>query len=128
MWKCSLSTYTGGDGEVESSRALCKKEDAKHGDRRRREWTVVFCLEKGEHMTEFEIDVTYNMICRPGQVVRIHTKETTSGRNFIMTWKKWTIVEVYDHHIVMKSEYGYRESFTRIDIVEMIRRGEIRWK
>jgi hypothetical protein len=37
-------------------------------------------------------------------------------------------VEVYDHHIVMKSEYGYRESFTRIDIVEMIRRGEIRWK
>jgi len=45
-----------------------------------------------------------------------------------MTWKKWTIVEVYDHHIVMKSEYGYRESFTRIDIVEMIRRGEIRWK
>ncbi|RJX02590.1 hypothetical protein DWW43_00585 [Clostridium sp. AF15-41] len=79
-------------------------------------------------MTNFEIEITYNMICRPGQVVRIHTKETTSGRNFIMTWKKWTIVEVYDHHIVMKSEYGYRESFTRIDIVEMIRRGEIRWK
>lgn len=73
-------------------------------------------------MTNFEIEITYNMICRPGQVVRIHTKETTSGRN------KWTIVEVYDHHIVMKSEYGYRESFTRIDIVEMIRRGEIRWK
>lgn len=66
-------------------------------------------------MTNFEIEITYNMICRPGQVVRIHTKETT-------------IVEVYDHHIVMKSEYGYRESFTRIDIVEMIRRGEIRWK
>ena len=79
-------------------------------------------------MTEFEIDAIFNTICRPGRVVRIHTKETTSGRNFIMTWKKWIIVEVYDHHIVMKSEYGYRESFTRIDIVEMIRRGEIRLK
>ena len=56
MWKCSLSTYTGGDGEVESSGALCKKKDAKHEDRRRRERAVVFCLEKGEHMTEFEID------------------------------------------------------------------------
>ena len=44
MWECSLSTYTGGDGEVESSRALCKKKDAKHEDRRRREWTVVFCV------------------------------------------------------------------------------------
>lgn len=38
-------------------------------------------------MTNFEVEITYNMICRPGQVVRIH-----------------------------------------IDIVEMIRRGEIRWK
>lgn len=46
MWKCSLSTYTGGDGEVESSGALCKEEDAKHEDRRRREWTVMFCIEE----------------------------------------------------------------------------------
>ena len=79
-------------------------------------------------MTNFEIEITYNMICRPGQVVRIQTKEPTNGRDFIMVWKKWTIMEVYDHHIVVRSEYGYRESFTRIDIVEMIRRGEIRWK
>ena len=53
MWKCSLSTYTGGDGEVESSRALCKKEDAKHEDRRRREWTVVFCIEEAFNMAKF---------------------------------------------------------------------------
>lgn len=76
-------------------------------------------------MTEFEIDVTYNMICRPGQVVRIHTKETTSGRNFIIRWKKWTVIKRYKHHVLMSCR-GYRESFTNTDIKEMIRREEIR--
>lgn len=79
-------------------------------------------------MTNIEIEITYNMICRPGQVVKILTKAGKEENIPVKSWKKWTIVEVYDHHIVMKSEYGYRESFTRIDIVEMIRRGEIRWK
>ena len=72
-------------------------------------------------MTNFDIEITYNMICRPGQVVKILTKAGKEENIPVKSWKKWTIVE-------MKSEYGYRESFTRTDIVEMIRRGEIRWK
>lgn len=84
--------------------------------------------ERRNNMTNFEIEIIYNMICRPGQVVKILTKAEKEENIPVKSWKKWTIVEVYDHHIVMKSEYGYRESFTIIDIVEMIRRGEIRWK
>jgi hypothetical protein len=76
-------------------------------------------------MTNFEIEITYNMICRPGQVVRIHTKETTSGRNFIMTWKKWTVIKRYKHHVLMRCR-GYRESFTNTDIKEMIRKEDIK--
>lgn len=128
MWKCSLSTYTGGDGEVESSRALCKKKDTKHEDRRRREWAVVFCLEKGEHMTEFEIDAIFNTICRPGQVVKILTKSGKEENIPIRVWKRWTIIKVYEHHVLMQSEKDYHESFSNTDIREMIRKGEIRWK
>ncbi len=76
-------------------------------------------------MTNFEIEITYNMICRPGQVVRIHTKETTSGRNFIIRWKKWTVIKRYKHHVLMSCR-GYRESFTNTDIKEMIRKEDIR--
>lgn len=76
-------------------------------------------------MTNFEIEITYNMICRPGQVVRIHTKETTSGRNFIIRWKKWTVIKRYKHHVLMSCR-GYRESFTNTDIKEMIRKEEIK--
>lgn len=76
-------------------------------------------------MTNIEIEITYNMICRPGQVVRIHTKETTSGRNFIIRWKKWTVIKRYKHHVLMSCR-GYRESFTNTDIKEMIRREEIK--
>ena len=128
MWKCSLSTYTGGDGEVESSRALCKKKDTKHEDRRRREWAVVFCLEKGEHMTEFEIDAIFNTICRPGQVVKILTKSGKEENIPVRVWKRWTIIKAYEHHVLMQSEKDYHESFSNIDIRELIRKGEIRWK
>lgn len=128
MWKCSLSTYTGGDGEVESSGALCKKKDAKHEDRRRRERAVVFCLEKGEHMTEFEIDAIFNTICRPGRVVRILTKSGKEENIPVGVWKRWTIIKAYEHHVLMQSEKGYHESFSNIDIRELIRKGDIRWK
>lgn len=43
-------------------------------------------------------------------------------------WKHWTIVEVYEHHVLMKSEQGYHESFSNTDIRELIREGEIRWR
>lgn len=79
-------------------------------------------------MTEFEIDAAFNTICRPGRVVRILTKGGKEENVPVRVWKRWTIIKVYKHHVLMQSEYGYRESFTRIDIVEMIRRGEIRWK
>lgn len=79
-------------------------------------------------MTNFEIEITYNMICRPGQVVKILTKAGKEENIPVKSWKQWTIVEIYKHHVLMKSKQGYHESFTRTDIVEMIRRGEIRWK
>lgn len=46
----------------------------------------------------------------------------------IRVWKRWTIIKVYEHHVLMQSEKGYKESFSNTDIREMIRKGEIRWK
>lgn len=79
-------------------------------------------------MTEFEIDAAFNTICRPGQVVRILTKGGKEENVPIKVWKHWTIVEVYEHHVLMKSEQGYHESFSNTDIRELIREGDIRWK
>lgn len=55
-------------------------------------------------MTEFEIDATFNTICRPGRVVKILTKGGKEENVPIKVWKHWTIVEVYEHHVLMKSE------------------------
>ncbi len=79
-------------------------------------------------MTEFEIDATFNTICRPGRVVRILTKGGKEENVPIRVWKRWTIINVYEHHVLMKSEQGYHESFSNTDIREMIRKGEIRWR
>lgn len=79
-------------------------------------------------MTNFEIEITYNMICRPGQVVKILTKSGKEENVPIRVWKRWTIIKVYEHHVLMQSEQGYHESFSNIDIREMIRKGEIRWR
>ena len=79
-------------------------------------------------MTEFEIDATFNTICRPGRVVKILTKGGKEENVPIKVWKHWTIVEVYEHHVLMKSEQGYHESFSNTDIRELIREGDIRWR
>lgn len=79
-------------------------------------------------MTEFEIDATFNTICRPGRVVKILTKGTKEDNIPVRYWRRWTIVKAYEHHVLMQSEQGYHESFSNIDIREMIRKGEIRWK
>lgn len=86
----------------------------------------MFCLKKGE--PEFEIDATFNTICRPGRVVKILTKGGKEENVPIKVWKHWTIVEVYEHHVLMKSEQGYHESFSNTDIRELIREGDIRWR
>lgn len=69
-------------------------------------------------MTEFEIDAIFNTICRPGRVVKILTKSGKEENIPVRVWKRWTIVEAYEHH----------ESFSNTDIREMIKKGEIRWK
>ncbi|WP_368292051.1 hypothetical protein [Coprococcus sp. RTP21281st1_F1_RTP21281_210402] len=79
-------------------------------------------------MTEFEIDAAFNTICRPGRVVRILTKNGKEENVPIRVWKCWTIIKIYEHHVLMKSEQGYKESLSNINIREMIRNGEIRWK
>lgn len=79
-------------------------------------------------MTEFEIDVIFNTICRPGRVVKILTKNGKEENVPIRVWKCWTIIKIYEHRVLMQSEQGYHESFSNIDIREMIRKGEIRWR
>ena len=79
-------------------------------------------------MTEFEIDAIINTISRPGRVVKILTKNGKEENIPVRGWKRWTIVEAYEHHVLMQSEMGYHESFSNTDIREMIRKGEIRWK
>jgi hypothetical protein len=79
-------------------------------------------------MTEFEIDAIFNTICRPGRVVKILTRCGKEENVPIRAWKCWTIIKIYEHHVLMKSEQGYKESFSNIDIREMIRKGEIRWR
>lgn len=79
-------------------------------------------------MTEFEIDAIFNTICRPGRVVRILTKNGKEENVPIRVWKRWTIIKAYEHHVLMQSEQGYHESFSSINIREMIRKGDIRWK
>lgn len=63
-------------------------------------------------MTEFEIEATFNTICRPGRVVKILTKSGKEENVPIRVWKRWAIVESYEHHVLMKSEQGYHESFS----------------
>lgn len=79
-------------------------------------------------MTEFEIDAIFNTICRHGRVVRILTKNGKEENIPIRVWKCWTIIDTYEHHVLMRSAQGYHESFSNIDIRELIRKGEIRWK
>lgn len=79
-------------------------------------------------MTEFEIDATFNTICRSGRVVKILTRCGKEENVPIRVWKCWTIIKTYEHHVLMQSEQGYKESFSNINIREMIRNGEIRWK
>ena len=55
-------------------------------------------------MTEFEIDAIFNTICRPGQVVKILTKSGKEENIPIRVWKRWTIIKVYEHHVLMQSE------------------------
>lgn len=76
-------------------------------------------------MPEFEVEAKMNMLCKPGRIVQIRTKEITGGRNFIIHWKKWTVIKRYKHHVLMSCR-GYRESFTNTDIKEMIRKEDIR--
>lgn len=53
-------------------------------------------------------------------------KEITGGRNFIILWQQWTVLEVYEHHVLMRSEKGYKESFTKEEIKKLIREGGIK--
>lgn len=79
-------------------------------------------------MTEFEIDAAFNTICRPGRVVKILTKNGKEENVPVRVWKCWTIIDTYEHHVLIQSEQGYKESFSNIDIRELIRKGDIRWK
>lgn len=79
-------------------------------------------------MTDFKLEATFNTICRPGRVVKILTKNGKEENIPVRVWKRWTIVEAYEHHVLMQSEMGCHESFSNTDIREMIRKGEIRWR
>lgn len=79
-------------------------------------------------MTGFEIDAIFNTICRPGRVVKILTKNGKEENVPVRVWKRWTIIKVYEHHVLMQSEQGYHENFGKWDIRNMIRNGGIRWK
>lgn len=35
-------------------------------------------------MSEFEVEVKMNMLCKLGRIIQIRTKEITGGRNFII--------------------------------------------
>ena len=50
-------------------------------------------------MSEFEVEAKMNMLCKPGRIIQIRTKEITGGRNFIIRWKKWTVIKRYKHHV-----------------------------
>ena len=89
----------------------------------------MFCIEKGDAMTEFEVEAIFNTICRPGSKVRISTKIGCSEDHIpVRMWKHWTVVKKYDNHVLMISRAGYCESFTKFDIKDMIIKGEIRWR
>ena len=79
-------------------------------------------------MTDFKLEATFNTICRPGRVGKILTKNGKEENVPVRVWKRWTIIKVYEHHVLMQSGKGYKESFSNTDIREMIRKGEIRWK
>lgn len=79
-------------------------------------------------MTDFKLEATFNTICRPGRVVKILTKNGKEENVPVRVWKRWTIIKVYEHHVLMQSGKGYKESFSNTDIREMIRKEEIRWK
>lgn len=79
-------------------------------------------------MTEFEIDAIFNTTCPGRQMVKILTKNGKEENVPVRVWKRWTIIKVYEHHVLMQSEKGYHESFSNTDIREMIRKGDIRWR
>lgn len=57
-------------------------------------------------MTDFKLEATFNTICRPGRVVKILTKNGKEENIPVRVWKRWTIVEAYEHHVLMQSENG----------------------
>lgn len=77
-------------------------------------------------MPEFEVEAKMNMLCKPNRIIQIRTKEITGGRNFIIRWKKWTVIKRYKHHVLMRSEKGYKESFAKEEIKKLIREGGIK--
>lgn len=79
-------------------------------------------------MTEFEIEVTFNVICKPGRIVKMLTNAGKEDNRILKEWKCWTIIDTYEHHVLMQSKKDYHESFSNINIREMIRKGDIRWK
>lgn len=64
-------------------------------------------------MTEFEITAKYNRICKRGRVIRIRKKEITGDRNFIILWQQWTVLEVYEHHVLMRSEKDIKRALRK---------------
>lgn len=78
-------------------------------------------------MTEFEITAKHNILCQPGRKIKmlvVRAKADTHGTS--AEWERLTIVKPYKHHVLMEHEEGYNESFTRFDIEQMIRKGEIK--
>lgn len=92
---------------------------------------VFFCAKiwiRKRHKTEFEIEATFNVICKPGRIVRMFTNAGKEDNRILKEWKCWTIIDTYEHHVLMRSAQGYHESFSNTDIRELIRKGEIRWR
>lgn len=78
-------------------------------------------------MTEFEVEATCNMICKPGRKVRIEVQVGKEG-NKTYTVKTYTVVKRYEHHVLMRCRNGYNESFSNIAIQEMVQKGAIKWR
>ena len=77
-------------------------------------------------MTEFEIEKTCDMICQSRQKVQIEMT-ITRDRKTLKLQKKYTVIKQYRHHVLMKHNKGYHETFTKLEIYEMSQNGKIKW-
>lgn len=66
------------------------------------------------------------MIWRKGMKIKMKTDSFNEEGNRTKKWGIWEIVGEYKHTVTFRSSAGYNESFTKWELENMIRKGDIK--